>query len=255
MAVIFGKVGKLYFGDKSGTWGSDDLREVRDVTLDIQNDIVDVTNNGTAGSLKVSKLGCSSATIKCSTNLEKSDGVALIGKGMTLTIASTSTPITSFNIDASYDEAQTTETGSSAHSYLPGRGKITGKISTFAKSTTADLTGEDLAFTLSLTTGYTIAGTCTIANKSVVATMADAVKIDYTLEINTATLTIATMLPVATETDFSIILDTGLVTSKEYWGKAFVSGYSISGDIGSEIKVDYTMRVTGGITEEEKTDA
>lgn len=249
----FGKNGKLYFGSKAA-WDAAESLKVRDVSINFKDDVINTTHNQVANNLQSSVLGQTEVSFSCSGDLLKSTGVPLLGKATTLTVDSVAFPIVDFEYSEQYGKDDCSETGAQFKSSGASRGKITAKLSAWVYGENADLTGSGKAFVITFDTGYSISGTADFSGKTITGSSSGFDKVSYSMEVNTSTKTLSTLLAPATEQDFELNLEQGGVTSKDYKGRAYISQLTIKTSKDTAVTVDYQFEVTGAVEENKRED-
>lgn len=252
MAKIRGKITKFYFGDKGTGWTEASLVPLKSASIEQSFNEIDVTDTGSDGDSAEVLTGLASRSVKIECNLKSASGKAVKGKGMTLVFDGQSVPSTSISFEESYNEIDVTDNATSGDGTetLVGLAKRTSKVSAWIIATVADLVlAIEKTATLTFATGISVTGDAIILSKSTQGEVNGAAKNDYTISWNSVTKTFPTTLQTGIEKDFKLVLRAGTSVDRAFEGKAVINNMSITADAKADIKVSYTLKINGALTE------
>lgn len=193
------------------------------------------------------------------TNKCKPLGAKIHAENMTISIAASTTAITSFKYDEKYkeDDASDTATGSTGYESTPGRATRTSTVEIIMDKAVADLLTSTLpankAVVVTLAANNTITGTVLFTKKGDSANSkgGDLIKATYDMTWQGQPTSTLNTLPTAVSYAAKRILYTGASTNKGQSGNGIIfnTSFEVNAQTGGLVKVSQDMTWQGVIAE------
>lgn len=236
MAKILGKLVGL-------TWDGGAV-DIQSSQYDHQANVIDVTDNNTAGDGVETITGLKTVTLQIEGTI-KSGGSAKPGKDIKLTFNSVDYPATSINYEETFDEIETPEGGNTLVPALAGHAQRKTTVDIWMKDDKAihTLLESSQSATCYFASGITAVGTLRIENFGEALNVRDAIKqtISGTWQ-GDVTETALGLEAGASEVTCTLTYKTGAGANEERTGNAIIFAKTISADVNGEIRYSYNIR-------------
>ncbi len=214
-------------------------------------DVIDVTDNGTSGDGKETVVSRATRTITVEGILKPST-TKLVGKDMNFTFNSVSYKLTDASFEETYDEVDLTDSGTTGDGTEFDVGRADRKLTLdlyMLDSQANIIRGTEQAATLAFAAGSDVAGSFRPESLKITGAIKDAVKVNIAGSFQGAPTQTGLGLTAGTSGAFIITYADGTTTDKAISGTAVLMSKKVTANVKGEVKVSYTFKVSGGITE------
>jgi hypothetical protein len=234
MAKILGKLVGI-------TWDGTAV-DIQSSQYDHQADVIDVTDNNTAGDGIETITSLETVTLQIDGTIKLS-GASKPGKEIKLTHNSIDYPATSVSFEENWDEIETPEGGNTLVPAAAGHATRKSSIDIWMKDDKAatGLIGASQSATLLFATGISAAGTLRIESLGEALNVRDAVKQTLNGSWQGDVTETALGLEGGLEKACVLIYKTG-GTDEKRTGNAIIFGKSITADVRGEVRYSYKIR-------------
>jgi len=235
--------------------------DVQSHNYDESFNVIDVTDTATSGDGKETITSRATRELKID-GLLKSGGVAQKGNNMNFLFNSVSYKVTDINFEETYDEIDQTDSGTTGDGteFQAGFAERKTSLSLWVQDTVASIArGVQKAATLTFASGITIAGNFRPESMKNEGEVKGSIKqtIDGTWQGSvTETPNPLGGLAMAVSKSVDIIYKVGTPTTgtdKKLSGTATIFARSISAEASGEIKISWSMKFNGAVTETQWT--
>ncbi|HEX2866552.1 MAG TPA: hypothetical protein VHO03_05900 [Ignavibacteriales bacterium] len=248
------KVSALYFGDKPvGGWTAAEKVRASGMTFEENYNELDTTDNGQTDDSVEITMGIASRQSKIDGTLRDAGGLPIMGKSSSFVLDGKAIAATGLSFEETYDEEEVSDedtVGDGTETDVT-YAKRTSKISAWFKDTVArPVAAVAKAATLTIKTGFTIAGQFIVGATSIAGQSKGFFKIDLTGNWNNCVKTIPGFPVTGCVKDCKILYKDG-AQDKAVEGKAIITQVSLSADRKSEWKFSFTLKWNGTPVETE----
>jgi len=244
MAKVLGKLMSMTFGGVAVPLVSQNYDE--------NYDVIDVTDNLSAGDGKETLTSRATRTLQVARTLRNGASVKQIGGASTLLFNALTFNVTSINYDVSFDEVDVTDTATAATAkeILTAYAERKTSMDLWMKDTVADpVLGTAQAATLTFAAGITAAGSFRPESKKLQGEVKAAQKVTIAGTWQGAVTEALLGNTMAVQSAVVLVFRIGGITARGLSGNAIITKKSISSEVNGDIKITETMTFTGAVTE------